>query len=77
MSSDTPQGIFNRKSAKTGSHIYMVKDHDGILRSCKTLDDAVMVLQGLKPEPPEVAQQIVLPCLSVIVTMVLLNEEWI
>ena len=61
MSSDTPQGILNRKSAKTGSHIYLAKDHDGILRHCKTLDDAVMVLQGVKPygdledEPPEEA----------------------
>ena len=49
MSSDAPQGILNRKSRYTGSHIYLAKDQDGILRTCKTLDDAVMVLQGLKP----------------------------
>ena len=33
----------------------------------------VLFLEPLKPEPPEVAQHIVLPCLSVIVTIVLLN----
>ena len=32
--------------------------------------NGVLFLEPLKPEPPEVAQQIVLPCLSVIVTMV-------
>ena len=37
----------------------------------------VLFLEPLKPEPPEVAQQIVFPCLSVMVTIVLLNEEWI
>ena len=35
----------------------------------------VLFLEPLKPEPPEVAQQIVLPCLSVIVTIVLLKDE--
>ena len=37
----------------------------------------VLFLEPLNPDPPEVAQQIVLPCLSVIVTIVLLNEECI
>jgi hypothetical protein len=35
----------------------------------------VLFLDPLKPEPPEVAQQTVLPCLSVIVTIVLLKED--
>ena len=35
----------------------------------------VLFLEPLKPEPPEVAQHIVLPCLSVIVTIVLLKDE--
>ena len=35
----------------------------------------VLFLDPLNPEPPDVAQQIVLPCLSVIVTIVLLNDE--
>ena len=39
MSSDAPQGILNRKSPYTGSHIYLAKDQDGILRTCKTLAD--------------------------------------
>jgi hypothetical protein len=34
----------------------------------------VLFLEPRKPEPPEVAQQTALPCLSVIVMMVLLNE---
>ena len=37
----------------------------------------VLFLEPLKPDPPDVAQQIVLPCLSVIVTIVLLNDECI
>ena len=34
----------------------------------------VLFLEPLKPEPPEVAQHTVLPCLSVIVIIVLLKD---
>ena len=37
----------------------------------------VLFLEPLKPEPPAVAQHNVLPCLSVIVTIVLLKVELI
>ena len=35
----------------------------------------VLFLEPLKPDPPEVAQQTVLPCLSVMVTIVLLKDD--
>ena len=37
----------------------------------------VLFLEPRKPEPPDVAQQTVLPCLSVIVIIVLLKDAFI
>ena len=50
---------------------------------CPAFSAAICAAKGvlfrdpLKPEPPEVAHASVLPCLSVIVTIVLLNEALI
>jgi len=38
--------------------------------------NGVLFLEPRNPEPPDVAQASVLPCLSVIVTIVLLNDAF-
>ena len=51
MSSETPQGIWVRKHAKTGSFFYLVKGSQSPRhKKCQTLDDAVMHQQGAKPD---------------------------
>ena len=45
MPSETPQGIWVRKDAKTGSSFFLAKDHNNKLKTCKTLDDALTIMQ--------------------------------
>ena len=48
MTSDTPYGIWQRKNSLTGSYCYLAKAQNNKMKSCRTLEDAVMVLQNAK-----------------------------
>ena len=44
MSSETPMGIWKRKDTD-GSLYFVAKDHNGKRRNCKTLDDALTIIE--------------------------------
>ena len=48
MYPDTPHGIWQRKNAKTGNYCYLAKAQNNKMKSCRTLADAVMVLENAK-----------------------------
>ena len=44
LTPQTPRGIFSRKDPH-GSSFFLAKDHNNKLKTCKTLDDAVTIMQ--------------------------------